>query len=178
MSPSHVYSKAASTARRPRRRLLRGAWPFRLYLRRPAIDKQLDPSHKTGIVRRKKKCRRGDLMRLTDPTHRDDRYELVFHLLRNADEDAGVDRARADHIHANVPVFQVNRRLPTIGGSASGRPIRSLDSRWSRWGARAGGAGRTQRGGSGRPVLCETVFLRVRGCPLIEVEPAVNVAMR
>jgi hypothetical protein len=47
-------------------------------LRRPAIDKQLDPSHETGIVRRKKKCCRGDLMRLTDPTHRDDRYELVF----------------------------------------------------------------------------------------------------
>src|SRR6476620_12607174 len=70
---SHVYSKAASISRRPRRRLLRGAWPFRLYLRRPAIDKQLDPSHETGIVRRKKKCRRGDLMRLTDSAHRDDR---------------------------------------------------------------------------------------------------------
>src|SRR5437016_11524948 len=45
---------------------LPGAWPFRLYLRRTAIDKQLDPSHETGIVRRKKKCRRSDLMRLTE----------------------------------------------------------------------------------------------------------------
>src|SRR5580693_6798973 len=120
------YSKAASTARRPRRRLAGGAWPFRLYLRRAAIDKQLDPSHETGIVRRKKKCRRSDLMRLTDPTHRDDRHELVLHLLRNADEDAGVDRARADHIHANVPVFQVNR--PGARERADGRLARVIDA--------------------------------------------------
>src|SRR5437016_17507 len=105
---------------------LPGAWPFRLYLRRTAIDKQLDPSHETGIARRKKKCRRSDLMRLTDPTHRDDRHELVLHLLRNADEDVGVDRARADHIHANVPVFQVNR--PGARESAHGCLARVIDA--------------------------------------------------
>jgi hypothetical protein len=31
---------------------------------------------------------------------------------------------------------------------------------------------------SGSPVPCETVLLRVRGCPLNEVKPAINVAVR
>jgi hypothetical protein len=63
---------------------------------------------------------------------------------------------RALGSHAGVAQGEIGTAPPTSGG----------------W------AGRTQRGGSGRPVPCETVFLRVRGCPLIEVEPAVNVAMR
>src|SRR5690348_16963764 len=46
------------------KRCSRGTWPPRLYLRRAAIDKQLDPSDETGIVRREKKCRRSDLIRL------------------------------------------------------------------------------------------------------------------
>jgi len=66
-------------------------------LRRPAIDKQLDPSHKTGIVRRKKKCRRGDLMRLTDPTHRGVGGSMLLLRMRGAasDDDMNLSSARA-----------------------------------------------------------------------------------
>jgi hypothetical protein len=47
-----------------------GAWPFRLYLRRPAIDKQLDPSHETGI--------RGPPRPLRAPHSREDRVRNRF----------------------------------------------------------------------------------------------------
>ena len=75
------------------------------YLCRPAIDEELDSCDETRVVRCEKECCRSVLMRLTDPAHWDDRYELVLNLSRNAFEDSGVDRAGTDHIHANVPVL-------------------------------------------------------------------------
>ena len=86
--------------------LIRRAGSLRfLYLRRPAINEELGSCDETRIVGCDKECCRSDLMRLPDPAHRDDRYELVLDLSRNAFEDPGVDRAGTDYIHTNVPVL-------------------------------------------------------------------------
>jgi hypothetical protein len=115
----------------------------RLYLRRSAIDKQLDASDETGIPGGQEECGRCDLARLADASHRDDRDELILDLLWNAGEHAGIDGARADHIHPDVPILEVGS--PGARERADGRLARVVNAQ-AREALRAGdGAGHDDR---------------------------------
>src|SRR5689334_1858063 len=78
-------------------------------LRRTTVDKQLDSGNETGIVRCEEQRRARDLFRLSDPAHRHQRHERVFHFLRNSREDARLDRTGAYDIHSDPSGFEIVR---------------------------------------------------------------------
>src|SRR6267142_3562450 len=79
-----------------------------LDLHRPAVDEQFDSSYEAGIIRSQEEYRLGDLFWKADPAHGDQSHELVLHFLGDPDKYGGVDGARADDIHANLPGFQIH----------------------------------------------------------------------
>src|SRR5260370_15965046 len=78
------------------------------------------------MVRGKKECRRGNFIRLADPAHRDQGYELILDFLWNSDEDAGVDGARTQDIHANLSGLQINS--PSARERANGSLARIVNA--------------------------------------------------
>lgn len=76
-------------------------------LTRATVDEEFDARDEGRVVRGKEEGRLGDVFGLPDTAQRDPGDETVFHGRRHAFKNTGVNRARANDVHPDLPAFEV-----------------------------------------------------------------------